>query len=177
VGFRGRSRPVYSATATGRTSRTAVHTSDASTRARLASFNCGSRQSSAYRTSTAYGFNSAISSTRTGKRCSKGTSLASALRSWVRGAEVGEQALQILFGGLLTMKRDSIERATFLDCHDPACRFEVILRFANPLPEYLNNLRRHVHRGPCPHVKPASTQCSPRSDNARNGNWSKRQCP
>jgi hypothetical protein len=38
-----------------------------------------------------------------------------------------------------------------------------VLRFANPLPEYFNNLRRRVHRGLCLHATPASTRCSPRS--------------
>jgi hypothetical protein len=33
-----------------------------------------------------------------------------------------------------------------------------MLRFTNPLPEYFNNLRRHVHRGLCLHARPASRQ-------------------
>jgi len=45
--------PGYSTAEGGIKSRTAARTSNASARARLASFNCGSRQSSAYRTSTA----------------------------------------------------------------------------------------------------------------------------
>jgi hypothetical protein len=79
--------------------------------------------------------------------------------------------------GVLTMEADRVERATFLDCHDPACSFEVMLRFANPLPEYFNNLRRNAHRGLCLHAKLASTRCSPRFGSVRNGNWSKQGCP
>ena len=59
----------------------------------------------------------------------------------------------------------------------PIGHFEVMLRFTNPLPEYFNNLRRHVHTGLCLHARPASTRCSPRSGSVRNGNWSKQRCP
>jgi len=44
------------------------------------------------------------------------------------------------------MKTDCIERAPFLDRYDPACRFEVMFGFANPLPEYLDHLRPSVHK-------------------------------
>jgi len=46
--------------------------------------------------------------------------------------QVSEQTFQILLDGLLAMKTDRIERATFLDGHDPSCRFDVMLRFTNP---------------------------------------------
>src|ERR1035438_10088197 len=75
------------------------------------------------------------------------------------------------------MKTDRVEGATLLDCHNPVCGLEVMLRFTNPLPEYLDNLRRHVHRGFCLPARLASTQCSPRSGNVRSGNWSKQRCP
>lgn len=56
-----------------------------------------------------------------------------------------EKAFQVLLGGLLTMKADRIERAPFLDRHDPVRRFKVVFRFTNPLPEYFDNLRPRAH--------------------------------
>ena len=65
--------PNYPSVAGGILRRISSLTSYAKRRALLASLNCGSRQSSAYRTSTAYGFSSTMSSVRTDSRLSAGT--------------------------------------------------------------------------------------------------------
>src|ERR1700721_3020650 len=90
----------------------------------------------------------------------------------------GEQAFQIFFRSLLTMKTHRIERAIFFHRHDPVGCFKIVLSLTHPLPEDLNNLRREVvHTELYPHATQASRQCSPRSGSARSERWWTRLCP